>query len=250
MKGSFGAEGTLTVLGTPTGFIAFRRVAPPPKRFPCRSRFCSRTSCATKTGASCAATHRDPSSWRRPRSQRPGIRPQGATEIAVLPRPRPPPRLHRRACHCRPRGHARGPGRARRRPLPHQPPTARRPHHRSLGTDRQVRHHDALLRTPPSNTSATTSATRFSDGDNKPSRGSGSCRPTPGSAIKSTSNTWPASLSHRRRRRFPRHPRWHRLPHYDDQRPRRPRLGRRRGSKPKPRSLASPCRCSCPLLSA
>ena len=57
----------------------------------------------------------------------------------------------------------------------------------------------------------------------------GGARPTPASATRSTSSTWPGWSSPRGRRRgLPRHPARHRLPHHHDQRTRRARLGRRR----------------------
>ena len=87
--------------------------------------------------------------------------------------------------------------------------------------------------TPKWSSSATASATPSCAGARTPSRISASCRPTPASSTRSTSNTWPASSSRpsrraRQRAGLSRHAGRHRFAHDDDQRPGRAGLGRRR----------------------
>ena len=127
------------------------------------------------------------------------------------------------------------------------PLAAGRSGHRPLGAGRRVRHRRRLrASTPSSSSSATASATRSCAGARRRSTTSASCRRTPASSTRSTSNTWRAwssTTTATATARLPRHPGRHRLAHHHDQRPGRARLGRRRhrGRGGDARPAASPC---------
>ena len=101
--------------------------------------------------------------------------------------------LHRCAVHRRPRHHARGRRRPRRRYREGEPAGARRNGDRPLGDRRRVRQRRTpSSATSTSSTTATASATSSCAGARAPSTTSRWCRRAPASCTRSTSSTWPA----------------------------------------------------------
>ena len=143
--------------------------------------------------------------------------------------------LHRRAGGGRPRRHARRDGGARRRSRAHQPAAAGRAGDRSLGAGRRVRHGGRLPAQLGEGVRAQRGALRV------PALGTERLPQLPGGAAVDRDRApgeprVPGARGDERRRRrrrrralgLSRHAGGHRLAHHDDQRTRRPRLGRRR----------------------
>ena len=119
---------------------------------------------------------------------------------------------------------------ARRRPRVGQPADPGRAGDRPLGHRRRLRHPRRLRPQRRARVRAQRGALPVpAVGPGRLRRASASCRPTPASATRSTSSTWPGWCSPTDDGPgLPRHPGRHRLAHHDGQRPRRARLGRRR----------------------
>ena len=146
----------------------------------------------------------------------------------VHPGPRDHAGLHRRPVHRRPRHDARGDGRPRRRPDQDQPAVSGRAGHRPLRHHRRVRPRRRVRAQRRARVRAQPRALPV------PALGSDRLRRLQGRAPghrHRPPGQHRAPGPHRhgpRRRGLPRHLRRHRLAHDDGQRPRRPRLGRRR----------------------
>ena len=182
---SFGARAQLKVGGRDYRGLPPRRRYPTPTGCPTRSRCCSKTCSATRTASpSSPADIEALAGWDANAEPEQGDR--------LRPGPHPHAGLHRRAGRGRPGGHARRHGRPRRRPGQGQPAHPGRAGHRPLGHRRRVRHAATPSPATPSwSSSATRSATGSCAGARAPSTPSGSCRPTPASATRSTWSTWP-----------------------------------------------------------
>ena len=150
-----------------------------------------------------------------------------------MPGARPAPGLHGRAGGRGPRGDARRDGRARRRPGAHQPARAGRPRHRPQRPGRPLRaaRRVRLQRGPrvraqrralPAAALGAVGAPRL------PRRAAGHGHRPPGEPRVPRAGRRSARRAGEAPGRLPGHPRGHRLPHDDDQRPRRPGLRRRR----------------------
>ena len=145
------------------------------------------------------------------------------------PRARPPAGLHRRPRRRRPRRDARGDRRDGRRPREDQPARAGRPRHRPLGHGRPVRDVAGVRREREARVRAQPRALRLPPlGAERlpelPRRPAGHRHLPPGEPRVPRERRLPGEG----KTRLPRHARRHRLAHHDDQRARRPRLGRRR----------------------
>ena len=222
-RNSFDARSTLSVGGRDvTDLPDSTRSTAVRTCCPTASRCCSRTCCATRTAHNVTADQiRALAGWD------PDAEPD--TEIQFSPARVAHAGLHRRALRRRPRRDARGDAGPRRRPREDQPAGAGRARHRPLRDRRRLRRAGRLRPQRRAGVRAQPRALPV------PALGAERLRRLPGRAAghrhratRSTSSTWPGSSSTRDGTGLPRHPGRHRLAHHDDQRPRRPRLGRRR----------------------
>ena len=241
---SFGARSTLNVGGRTFTYysLAVAGGAASAASRACRSRCasCSRTWCAPRT----TSPSRRTTSPRWP----PGT-PERRRERDRLPaRPRPHAGPHRRARDRRPRRDARRDGRPRRRPAARStrcsPPSwSSTTRCRSTSTAPAA----PSCATPSWSWSATASATPCCAGARRALTNFKVVPPDTGIVHQVNLECLARVVFQDERRRradgLPRHRDRHRLPHDDDQRPRRARLGRRRHRGRGVAARASPARC-------